>query len=283
MDLYELARQIEKAEGLDKIGDPVAKVVPKLFPHGPVKDLLSGTWLGHSLHPVLTDLPIGTWLSATLLDLVGGEDSREAAERLIAIGLLASVPTAASGLSDWSDTMGAERRVGVMHAALNTASLLLFGASLAARRRERHGFGVTLSLVGAGTASLGAYLGGHLSLSQGIGVDQTAFEEGPGEWTPVLPEAELPERQPMKVDIGGTGILLYRSGARILALASRCTHLGGPLDEGEIDGSTVTCPWHASCFRLEDGSVLRGPARSQQPAYATRIKEGQIEVGAQIN
>ncbi|MBA3629628.1 MAG: Rieske 2Fe-2S domain-containing protein [Actinobacteria bacterium] len=283
MGLYELSRQLEKLEGLDKIGDPLAEFVPKLFPPGPVKDLLSGTWLGHSLHPLLTDVPIGTWLSATMLDLVGGEESRDASEKLIAIGLLASLPTAAAGLSDWSDTMGGERRMGVMHAASNTASLLLFGASLAARRRGRHGLGVALSLVATGTNSLGAYLGGHLSLVQGVGVDQTAFEEDPEEWTAVLPETKMPEGEAVKVDVGGTGILLFRSGDRIHALANRCNHLSGPLDEGEIDGLTVTCPWHASCFRLEDGSVVRGPARSPQPAYATRIREGQIEVGARTN
>ncbi len=283
MGLYELSRRLEKAEELDKLGDPLAEYVPKLIPHGPFKDLLSGRWLGHSLHPLLTDVPIGTWLSATMLDLVGGEESREASEKLIAIGLVASLPTAAAGLSDWSDTMGAERRVGVTHAAFNTVSLLLFGASLAARRRGRHGVGVALSLVATGTNSIGAYLGGHLSLAQGVGVDQTAFEEGPEEWTAVLPDAELPEGEPMKVDIGGTGILLFRSGNQIHALANRCTHLSGPLDEGDIDGSTVTCPWHASCFRLKDGSVVRGPARSPQPAYATRINQGQIEVGAQTN
>ena len=283
MGLYELSRRFEKAEGLDKVGDPIAEFVPKLFPHGPVKDFLSGTWLGHSLHPLLTDVPIGTWLSATMLDLVGGEESREASEKLIAIGLLASLPTAAAGLSDWSDTMGGERRVGVMHAAYNTTSLLLFGASLAARRRGRHGLGVAISLVAAGTNSWGAYLGGHLSLSQGVGVDQTAFEGGPEDWTPVLPEAELPQDEPMKVDVGGTDILLFRSGNKIHALANRCNHLSGPLDEGEIDGSTVTCPWHASCFKLEDGSVVHGPARAPQPAYATRINHGQIEVGTQTN
>lgn len=283
MGPYELSRQLEKAEGLDRFADPIAELVPKLIPHGPVKDALSGTWLGHSLHPLLTDVPIGTWLSATILDLVGGEESREASERLIAVGLLASLPTAAAGLSDWSDTMGGERRVGVIHAAYNTASLLLFGASLAARRRGKHGLGVALSLVATGANSLGAYLGGHLSLAQGVGVDHTAFEEGPEEWTAVLPEAELPEGQAMKVDVNGTDILLYRSGGRIRALANRCTHLGGPLDEGEIEGSSVTCPWHASCFRLDDGAVVRGPARAPQPAYATRVNAGQIEVGAQVN
>ena len=283
MGPYELSRQLEKAEGLDKIADPLAELVPKLIPPGPVKDALSGTWLGHSLHPMLTDVPIGTWLSAVILDLVGGEESRPASERLIAVGLVAALPTAAAGLSDWSDTMGGERRVGAAHAASNTASLLLFGASLAARRRGRHALGVALALAATGANLSGAYLGGHLSLAQGVGVDHTAVEEGPGEWTPVLPEAELPQGEPMKVDVEGTGILLFRSGSRIHALASRCTHLGGPLEEGEIDGSTVTCPWHASCFRLDDGSVVRGPARSPQPAYATRVHAGQIEVGAQIN
>ena len=283
MGLYELSRTLEKFESLDKMGDPIAELVPKLFPHGPVKDLLSGTWLGHSLHPMLTDVPIGAWLSATILDLVGGEESREASEKLIGVGLLASLPTAASGLSDWSDTMGGERRVGVVHAACNTVSLLLFGASLAARRRGRHGVGVALSLVATGANSAGAYLGGHLSLAQGVGVDQTAFEGGPEGWTPVLPETELPEGEPMKVDVGGTGILLFRRGNKIHALANRCTHLSGPLDEGEFDGLTVTCPWHSSCFKLEDGSVVRGPARAPQPAFATRINQGQIEVGAQTN
>jgi nitrite reductase/ring-hydroxylating ferredoxin subunit/uncharacterized membrane protein len=273
-----MTNRLEKEKRLDGIARTVGEVVGKVVPPGPIKDALSGTWLGHTLHPVMTDLPIGAWTSATALDLVGGEESEAASRRLIGLGILASVPTALSGFSDYSDTMGEERRVGLTHAAFNVAALALFAASYGARRNGSSLKGKGLSLLGMGAASVGAYLGGHLSLDMGVGVDHTAYESGPGDWTPTMPESELEEGKATKFEVDGVEIMLTRQGGRVCALSDRCTHAGGPLSEGTIQAGTVKCPWHGSVFSLEDGRVKQGPARAPQPAYETRVVEGRVEV-----
>jgi len=233
---------------------------------------------GHSLHPLLTDLPLGAWTSALVLDLLGGESAEQAADRLVGLGIAASLPTAAAGLSDWSDTLDEDRRIGFAHALLNAAALAAFTASFAARRTGHRGAGKLLGLMGAGSLFAGSYLGGHLSYSRGIGVNQTALEDAPGEWTAVCGEDELSDGEPKRVGLGQIAVLLVREGGRVHALSNRCTHLSGPLNEGEIADGCVTCPWHASRFRLEDGAVVRGPATDPQPVYATRIRAGKIEI-----
>jgi nitrite reductase/ring-hydroxylating ferredoxin subunit len=227
---------------------------------------------------VLSDLPIGTWTSATLLDLLGGEGSAKAAELLIGLGILSSLPTAASGLSDWADTQEGERRVGLIHALTNTAALGLLTGSFTARRRGNHRFGVLLGLAGTSVATAGAYLGGHLTMGLGVGSNQAAFEDGFTEWTDVALAGELIEGQPTKVTKEGTQLVLVKRGPRLYGLSSRCSHLGGPLDDGEVEGRQITCPWHASTFDLDDGSVIEGPARCPQPAYEVRERDGRIEV-----
>ncbi|MGH2820861.1 MAG: Rieske 2Fe-2S domain-containing protein [Actinomycetota bacterium] len=278
MGPHGLTRRLEGIEGLDSLGEQLAAVAGKALPEGPVKDTLSGTFLGHALHPALTDLPIGNLMSATLLDLVGGERTDEAAQTLIGLGMLASIPTAASGLSDWSDTFGGERRIGLLHAATNVTALLLYGGSLGARRSGRRGLGVALGAVGAGVLAVGGYLGGHLSLGKGIGVDQTAVDHEPTSWTPVVALDDLNDQEPKRVDVGDVPVMLLKRGDEIHALSDRCSHLGGPLHEGKLDEHTVTCPWHQSCFSLADGSVVRGPARAPQPVYETRVEGGKVSI-----
>jgi nitrite reductase/ring-hydroxylating ferredoxin subunit/uncharacterized membrane protein len=273
-----MTKWLEQEKRLDGLAKVVGDFVGKLLPAGPVKDALSGTWLGHTFHPVMTDIPIGAWTSATALDLIGGEESAVAARRLIGLGILASVPTAISGFSDYSDTMGEERRVGLTHGAFNVAALSLFAASYGARRNGSSLKGKGLSLLGMGAASVGAYLGGHLSLDMGVGVDHTAYENGPVDWTPTLTEAELEEGKATKFEVEEVDIMLTRHGGRVCALSNRCTHAGGPLNEGSIETGTVQCPWHGSVFSLEDGSVEQGPARAPQPAYETRVIDGRVEV-----
>jgi nitrite reductase/ring-hydroxylating ferredoxin subunit/uncharacterized membrane protein len=244
-----------------------------------VKDTLSGTPLGHALHPLLTDLPIGTWTSAALLDLVGGRAARPASRRLIAAGLLAAVPTAASGLNDWADTTPADdgvRRIGAVHAVANVAALGLHAASLAARRRGRHRYGVTLGFAGMGALTVGGHLGGHLSYAKAVGVDQTAFESGPDDWTEVLDDAALPEGQLRGAEVDGHRIVLARSQGQIYALGDRCAHRGGTLHEGELVGECVQCPLHGSRFRLADGAVEGGPSAYPQPVYDVRVQSGRI-------
>ena len=279
--LHHLAERAGALEQLDGGAERVSAAVRGAIGAGPLKDMLSGTWLGHALHPLLSDVPIGTWTSATLLDLFGGRGTEKAADRLIAVGVAAALPTAASGFSDWADTTltsAPVRRIGLVHAAANTASLALYGLSWAARKRGRRRTGVALGLAGAGTLAVGGHLGGHLSYSRGVGVDQTAFEYGPEDWTPALADAALGEGEAKTVDVADVTVMVTRREGRVYALRDRCSHRGGPLHEGTLEDGCIICPWHASAFRLEDGSVERGPAVAPQPAYDVRVREGSIEV-----
>ena len=277
----DLADRLEQLEAVDGIARPIAKAVRDAVQPGPAKDLLSGTPIGHALHPLLTDLPIGTWTSALLLDWLGGADARGAADLLIGLGIASTVPAMATGLTEWADSETASppaRRVGLVHAATNLTATALFGASLAARRGGARGTGKLLALAGAGALGAGGWLGGHLSYAQGLGVDRTAFEAGPEDWTPALPEAELGEGALHVVDAGGVAVLVARVDGELRAIANRCSHRGGPLDEGELDGGCVTCPLHGSVFRLADGGVERGPAAYPQPSWRVRVQAGTIEV-----
>jgi nitrite reductase/ring-hydroxylating ferredoxin subunit/uncharacterized membrane protein len=281
--LHHLAERVGEATALDGPAEAVAKWVRGIVPKGPVKDALSGTPLGHALHPFLTDLPIGTWTSATLLDVVGGRAARPAAERLIAAGVLAAVPTAASGLNDWADTTPADdgvRRMGAVHAVANVAALGLYAASLAARRRDRHGRGVAFGLAGIGALTVGGHLGGHLSYAKAVGVDQTAFESGPDEWTDVYDDGALPEGALRSAEVGGRKLVLARLRGEVHALADTCAHRGGALSDGELVGDCVECPLHGSRFRLDDGGVERGPSAYPQPVYEVRVADGRIAVRA---
>jgi nitrite reductase/ring-hydroxylating ferredoxin subunit/uncharacterized membrane protein len=277
-------RQLETFEGLDDVADTVSKFVRDLInQRRPLKDIVSGTWLGHSLHPLLTDVPIGTWTSSLLLDLLGGEDSEDAADLLMAVGLLAAGPTAATGWSDWADSTVGNKpvsRVGLVHALSNASAIGLYTASLVARRRGARGTGKLLGLAGAGALGLGGYLGGHLSYVQGIGVDQTAFEGRPGDWADAAGAEELTDNHPHVASVEGADVLLVRQGERVYAIANTCTHRGGPLSDGELVDGCVKCPWHQSVFRLDDGGVEQGPATTPQPAYDVREENGRIQVRA---
>jgi nitrite reductase/ring-hydroxylating ferredoxin subunit len=220
---------------------------------------------------------IGAWTSALLLDLLGGDHSEEAADRPIAAGILAAVPTAAAGLSDWAELRGGTRCVGVVHATGNVTALALHILSWRARGRRRRGRGIALSALGYCAATFSAWLGGHLSFGKGVGVNQTAFEDGPADWTPVLNEAQLAEGKLIAADANSLGILLVSKDDRIYALADRCSHRGCSLHDGQLSGDEVTCPCHGSTFRL-DGSVVKGPATAPQPTFDVRTSGGKVEI-----
>lgn len=273
-----VAEAIEGLEALDTVSKPLGRAVDAVVPEGsPLKELLSGTWLGHPVHPPLTDLVIGAWTSAFLLDAAGGEGAEDAADLLVAAGIAAAVPTAAAGLADWSDTRGGVRRVGSVHGMLNGAALILHTLSWRARRRGERGRGRGLSALGLLLGGVSAWLGGHLSFGRGVGVDQTAFERLPASWTAVADEAELVEGRLVGADADGVDVLLVRDGGRVFALSARCSHRGCSLSEGSLDDGVVTCPCHGSRFTL-DGSVVRGPATAPQPSLDVRVTGGRIEV-----
>ena len=276
--LHALVDAIEHFDRLDGVASAIAKAVGKAVQPRPVRNTLSGTSLGHPLHPVLTDFPIGAWTMATVLDTVGGPASEQAADILVAVGIATALPTAAAGLNDWSDTQGKSRRVGLVHALANGSALCLFSSSAVARASGNRDIGKALGLAGFGVLMFGGFLGGHLSFSNAVNVNKTAGRTGPKEWTPVMAESELADGEHRKVDAGKVSVLLYRSGSGILALDSVCSHMGGPLEEGTIADGCVTCPWHGSTFRLGDGHIVRGPATTPQPSYEARVNDGQIEV-----
>ncbi|MBV8301799.1 MAG: Rieske 2Fe-2S domain-containing protein [Candidatus Dormibacteraeota bacterium] len=264
-------------KALDGIADAVAGVVQRVTAPDELKSLLSGTFLGHALHPVLTDLPVGFWTSAVLLDIVGGDD--DAVDVLLAAGNVSALATAATGLADWSDSYGPPRRAGLVHAALNGGALLAFSTALAVRRAGARRTGTGIALAGSAFATLSAYLGGDLVYHRGLGVDHSGFESDSavGTWTDAAADTEV-SATPRRVVVKDVPIMLVRDGDEVRALVATCVHAGGPLDEGQVADGMVTCPWHGSRFSLKDGSVSRGPAALPQPALQTRRRKGRIEV-----
>ena len=271
-----LVQRAEAATVLDGIGDRLSRAVGRVTHRAPLSNAVGGTWLGHPLHPVLTDLPIGFWTSAFVLDVVGRREGRRAAQLLVGLGVASAVPTAMAGLADWADTSGGTRRVGSVHAILNGLGLATFALSWRARRRGQHGLGVLWCFVGSAAATAAAALGGELVYRRGTGVDTNAFDPGPQDWARASIVAPLD---------GVDGVLLEADGMEVLAverrpdapdgsdwdaIGARCSHRGAPLQAGTFRDGCVDCPWHHSVFRLDDGSVVHGPATAPQPAFEVR-------------
>jgi len=270
-------------ETADAVQGPVRDAFKQL---GPWKDFLHGKWLGHALHPVLTDIPIGAWTTALAMDAVqmmaGSDGMAGASDLAIGIGLAGAAGSAITGLADWSETDGRAKNVGIVHGMLNLGAAGLYTASLIARRGKSRQRGVALSMLGYAVASFSAYLGGHLVFGEQIGVDHTATpDQGqPKKFTPVMRATDLKERKPVRVDVEDAAVLLVRTGDTINALTNTCTHLGGPLHEGKLEGDSIRCPWHGSRFCLTDGAVLGGPATFDERVFEVRVRDGQIEVRA---
>ena len=170
-------QKLEGASALDPVVSLVRPLVGKLVADPARRDLLRGAWLGHALHPLLTDVPIGLWTSATVLDLVGGPAARPAAQRLVGLGVLTAGPTAVTGWAEWSGSRQRDQRVGLVHAVANVTAVGLFASSWRARSQGRHARGVALGLAGSSALSLGGFLGGHLVAARKVGSRHPAFEE----------------------------------------------------------------------------------------------------------
>jgi uncharacterized membrane protein len=175
--LTDSLRRIEDDPRLDVAVDRLSVVADAVVSTPERRSALRGDWFGHAVHPMLTDFPLGAWMSASLLDLVGGRRARSACKRLIGFGLLAAAPTAAAGLAEWQAASGGARRVGVVHAGVNATATVLYGSSWLARRRGRHAMGVLLGIGGGLMATLGGYFGGHLSLVRKIGTADPALTD----------------------------------------------------------------------------------------------------------
>lgn len=266
---------IENAPLLGRLADPANAAVAAIMPRGRARSVVSGTWLGHPAHPFLVTMPIGCWTGASLLDLSG---QRRAARTMIGAGVLSALPVAVTGASDWVDTAGAERQVGLIHAAANAAATSTYALSWWARRRDRQLLGFSLALAGAALATVGGWLGGHLAYSLGVGVDTNAFQTGPGSWTPLDVRPDQLTSGPVRAEVDGVALLVASERGRLCVLADRCSHRGGPLSDGELKDGIVTCPWHGSRFDVASGQVVEGPAVVAQPSYDVRCQDGRIAV-----
>ncbi|WP_419796041.1 Rieske 2Fe-2S domain-containing protein [Streptomyces mexicanus] len=273
-----LLDRLEREPRADAVIDAVRKGV-RALPLGDRRDLLHGRWLGHPVHPLMVQVPIGSWLSAAVLDLYPGR-SREAG-LLVGVGLASAGPAALAGWVDWAELHRRQQRVGLVHALANSAAVGLYAASLTCRVRGRHATGRAYGFLGLTAVALGGMLGGHLAYRQASGANHA--EEVPHVvtqgWHRIGPVADFPAGRPVRRSVDDVPVLVVReAGGAIHALAERCSHLAGPLSEGAVSDGCVQCPWHGSVFRLSDGWNVRGPATAPQPSFETRIADGHVEI-----
>jgi Ferredoxin subunits of nitrite reductase and ring-hydroxylating dioxygenases len=285
-----LDRWIDGAAWVDAPAKVVQDSILKFYkalagPGQGLKSLLHGTKpLGHPLHPALTAVPLGgftvmflaDWLAIffrTVPPVVG--------TFALIIGILGMVASAATGYTDYTGTSGRERRYASLHGLIMTIVLLLMIASLLLRYQPGSGLvfaGVLASSLAYLVVLFGAFLGGHLSFGMGTAVNRSAFVEGVTDWTDVGSMAHFPEGKLVRAQAGDMPVLLVRLGDRLSAIAATCSHAGGPLDEGKLEGDIVTCPWHSSRFCVADGAVKEGPATFDQPALLVREENGKVQV-----
>lgn len=278
-----LVKAIENETQLDSFIDPIKQPVEQfLTQRAGLRSLLNGAWLGHAVHPALTDIPVGAWTAGCVLDLLDAfginRKLRPATDAVHTIGLVGALSAAVFGIADWSYTMDKPKRVGFVHGATNMLIAGLYAGSLVARAKNKRATGVALSSLGYDLLMLSSWLGGELSYRFGLGVDHTAFQEGPSDWVNVAAEQEVTEGQLRRVEAQGVPVLLTRAHGQVYALADTCSHLGCSLAEGSLEEDMVVCPCHGSGFRISDGAVLQGPASVHQPVFTTRVQGGRIEV-----
>ena len=283
MSLMGILERMADVSSFDKAIEPARQAVLKGLPPA-LKDVLHGTWLGHPLHPVLVQVPVGSWISAGLLDAV--PPMRPAATLLIGTGVAAAVPAALAGAADWSEQETGVRRLGAVHAALNGVAVGLYVGSLVARAKGRGGLGRVLSYAGLGVASGSAAIGGHMSYSQASGASHaaTAARALTTDWIDLGPLDDFPENRPvLRTGSGGSAdvpLAAVRRGSRVDVFVGACSHMAGPLQEGSIEqvrgSSCLVCPWHGSAFELETGEPRRGPAANPQEKLEVRMEAGRV-------
>jgi len=277
---------LEQQAWLDTAAEPLTGAVRGAFDRmgeggRALRNFLHGTWLGHPLHPVFTDLPIGAWTTAAVLDATEtctrDRAYGRAADVAIGVGLAGAVGAALTGLTDWSETDGEAKRLGLVHGLLNIAATALCASSLAMRRNGTRDTGRAVGLLGLAVAYGSSYFGGALVYRDRIGVNH-AVDTTLDKAAPALPSDDLGEGEKTCVDVEGAAIMLARQHGKVCALAEHCSHLGGPLSEGTLKDGSIVCPWHASEFGLGDGHVINGPATHAQPHFDVRETDGSIRV-----
>jgi nitrite reductase/ring-hydroxylating ferredoxin subunit/uncharacterized membrane protein len=254
-------------------------------PLKPLKNFLNGTWLEHPLHPVITDIPVGAWTTAMVLDLAtlafGEHKLGKASGIAIGLGTLGAGASIASGLMDYTDTDPPEDTVVLTHGLVNVTATLLFATSYLLRQRNgwrTEPSHVALSALGYTAVVIGGFLGGSLIYRHGVMVNRNAHREQPKEFTRVIALEELEENVPTRIELKGEPILLVRRGEQVYAVGAVCSHYGAPMEQGRLHGDSIECPWHYSVYSIKDGNYQRGPTTSPLPWYETRVLNGQVQV-----
>lgn len=278
-----LTRVMDAQSGWTKpLGDAVHRFLFWLFSRmTPIRDLLVGRWLGHPLHAVLTDAPIGILFLAIVFDVVS---MGQAAAWAIGFGILTMLAAALAGFADYADTDGRARERATLHSTLMILALVAYVISFVLRQPIPSTGGapaaaVVVNVVGFLILSAGAYVGGDVVYVLGNMVSRHAFRGAGAKWIALEPAevdsaGMIPEGRPVKAKLGINQLVLVREGERILALHDTCAHAGGPLNEGKLVGGQIECPWHYSRYRMTDGAVTQGPSVYDQPAYEVRARDG---------
>jgi nitrite reductase/ring-hydroxylating ferredoxin subunit/uncharacterized membrane protein len=250
-----------------------------------IADLLHGVPIGHPLHVILTDIPIGAWTLGALFDLLSlinpfSKHYKQTADSLTALGVVSAIPTAVAGITDYSAIKEDAADFGLLHGILNTTGLILYILSWRARRRQQRLLGIGFGMLGMSVMTASAWIGGEMVYRLRVGANHSPKPEAPEEWQAVYPARELEEGEVQKVELDGQPILLYRSSGNVSAISAVCAHAGGPLDEGKFYDGCVQCPWHDSVYDLSTGQIVHGPTVFPQPTYDVRITNGQIRLRA---
>ena len=272
-----LTRAVDaQARWAKPFGDFNHRWLSALFhPIRPIQNFLNGTWLGHPVHSVVTDVPIGALTVSIIADLIG---QPLVADVSMLLGVLAMVTAAVTGLADYTEVDGNARTRATVHGTLMVVTLVLYLISLLIRSGNPPDrlLAIVLALAGYLLLALAAAIGGDLVYLIGTHVNRHAWRGAGTKWIALdlggLPD--IPQGGPTKLKAGINELAVIREGDRILALHAQCAHAGGPLAEGTVvDGDRLQCPWHGSRFKLADGHVVRGPAMYDQPAYYVRRAE----------
>jgi nitrite reductase/ring-hydroxylating ferredoxin subunit/uncharacterized membrane protein len=276
--MIQLLDKVERWERLDSVSNLLTSAIQPVARSRRFRNLLTGVPFGHPLHPALAQVSLGFFAAAGLLDLRGRPSDSAASRTLIAAGLVSSAPAMTTGLADWSHGHEQQQRAGLLHAAANTAGLLLSASSLLGRRRGR--LNRSAALAGLTSLSAAAYVGGHLAYRQALGANHAEHvpHRLPTGWAELCRLDEVPEHGLVQRLLGDQPLLAFRFDGDIRVLSDVCPHLAGPLHEGELREGCVVCPWHGSAFRATDGSVHSGPATAPVPALDVRVNDGKVLV-----
>lgn len=283
LEFVKTVADLESETRLDPLIEKAEKLYSTLFGNRSLRDLLHGLPIGHPLHPLVVQVPLGAFLSSAALDLF--PRTGRPSKLLVGLGVVSAIPAIAAGWVDWLGLHRQQQRVGIVHAAANASAVGHYAISFLQRSRGHQASGRLFGYAGLALISVGGYLGGHLAYRQAAGANHSEDVPHlfPSGWTTLAPLAELPEGELSRMDVAGQPLLVHRRGDTVNVLSNTCSHLAGPLNEGAMSRTAsgitcVTCPWHGSTFDVESGEVIHGPATAPQPKFDTRVQDGLVQV-----